>query len=52
MFIFILVVSLKIVFQFILYVVSNGKVKLGTKSPDGRENLLMILGPGDMFGEL
>jgi len=28
-----------------LYVVSNGKVKLGTKSPDGRENLLMILGP-------
>jgi CRP-like cAMP-binding protein len=35
-----------------LYVVSNGKVKLGTKSPDGRENLLMILGPGDMFGEL
>jgi CRP-like cAMP-binding protein len=35
-----------------LYVFSNGKVKLGTKSPDGRENLLMILGPGDMFGEL
>ncbi len=35
-----------------LYVISNGKVKLGTKSPDGRENLLMILGPGDMFGEL
>jgi len=35
-----------------LYVVSSGKVKLGTKSIDGRENLLMILGPGDMFGEL
>ena len=35
-----------------LFVVSNGKVKLGTKSPDGRENLLMILGPGDMFGDL
>ena len=35
-----------------LYVVSSGKVKLGTKSVDGRENLLMILGPGDMFGEL
>jgi CRP-like cAMP-binding protein len=27
-------------------------VKLGTKASDGRENLLMILGPGDMFGEL
>ncbi len=35
-----------------LFIVSNGKVKLGTKSPDGRENLLMILGPGDMFGDL
>ena len=35
-----------------LFVVSRGKVKLGTKSIDGRENLLMILGPGDMFGEL
>jgi CRP-like cAMP-binding protein len=35
-----------------LFVVSSGKVKLGTKSLDGRENLLMILGPGDMFGEL
>ena len=35
-----------------LFVVSSGKVKLGTKSVDGRENLLMILGPGDMFGDL
>ena len=35
-----------------LYIVSSGKVKLGTKASDGRENLLMILGPGDMFGEL
>jgi CRP-like cAMP-binding protein len=35
-----------------LYIVSNGKVKLGIKASDGRENLLMILGPGDMFGEL
>ena len=35
-----------------LFVVSSGEVKLGTKSVDGRENLLMILGPGDMFGEL
>lgn len=35
-----------------LYVVTSGKVKLGRTSPDGRENLLAILGPGQMFGEL
>ncbi len=35
-----------------LYVVADGKVKLGRTSPDGRENLLAILGPGEMFGEL
>lgn len=35
-----------------LYVVTEGKIKLGRTSPDGRENLLAILGPGDMFGEL
>ncbi len=35
-----------------LYVIIDGKIKLGTKSVDGRENLLSILGPGEMFGEL
>jgi len=35
-----------------LYVVTEGKVKLGRTSVDGRENLLAILGPGQMFGEL
>jgi len=35
-----------------LYVVLDGKIKLGRTSPDGRENLLGILGPGEMFGEL
>ena len=35
-----------------LYVVVQGKLKLGTASGDGRENLLSILGPGEMFGEL
>ena len=35
-----------------LYVISEGKIKLGTTSSDGRENLLAILGPGEMFGEL
>jgi CRP/FNR family transcriptional regulator, cyclic AMP receptor protein len=35
-----------------LFVVSDGKIKLGRTSSDGRENLLAILGPGQMFGEL
>src|SRR4028118_1761445 len=35
-----------------LYVVTDGKIKLGRSSADGRENLLAILGPGQMFGEL
>ena len=35
-----------------LYIVTSGKVKLGRSSSDGRENLLAILGPGQMFGEL
>ena len=35
-----------------LYVIGEGKIKLGRTSTDGRENLLAILGPGEMFGEL
>ena len=35
-----------------LYIVISGKVKIGRRSPDGRENLLTIMGPSDMFGEL
>jgi CRP/FNR family transcriptional regulator, cyclic AMP receptor protein len=35
-----------------LYVIVSGKVKIGRRSPDGRENLLTIMGPSDMFGEL
>ncbi|MFC8598986.1 MULTISPECIES: Crp/Fnr family transcriptional regulator [unclassified Isoptericola] len=35
-----------------LYVIAQGKIKLGRRSSDGRENLLSILGPGEMFGEL
>lgn len=35
-----------------VYVVLEGKVKLGRTSSDGRENLLALLGPGQMFGEL
>ncbi|MGQ0467702.1 MAG: Crp/Fnr family transcriptional regulator [Sporichthyaceae bacterium] len=35
-----------------LYVVAEGKIKIGRSSSDGRESLLSVLGPGDMFGEL
>ena len=35
-----------------LYVVAEGKVKLGRTAGDGRENLLAVMGPGEMFGEL
>jgi len=35
-----------------LYVIERGKIKLGRRSNDGRENLLAVLGPGEMFGEL
>jgi CRP/FNR family cyclic AMP-dependent transcriptional regulator len=35
-----------------LYIIVSGKVKIGRRSPDGRENLLAIMGPSDMFGEL
>ena len=35
-----------------LYVIDEGKIKLGATSSDGRETLLAILGPGEMFGEL
>jgi CRP-like cAMP-binding protein len=35
-----------------LYVVAEGKLKVGRTSADGRESLLSVLGPGDMFGEL
>ncbi len=35
-----------------LFVVVEGKVKLGRTSADGRENLIAVLGPGQMFGEL
>ncbi|PZU49238.1 MAG: Crp/Fnr family transcriptional regulator [Arsenicicoccus sp.] len=35
-----------------LYVITRGKVKLSRASSDGRESLLSVLGPGEMFGEL
>jgi len=35
-----------------LYLIERGKIKLGRRSNDGRENLLAVLGPGEIFGEL
>jgi len=35
-----------------LYIIVSGKVKIGRRSGDGRENLLAVFGPSDMFGEL
>ncbi|MCU1634658.1 MAG: Crp/Fnr family transcriptional regulator [Micrococcaceae bacterium] len=35
-----------------LYFIISGKIKLSRSTEDGRENLLGVLGPGDLFGEL
>lgn len=36
----------------IVYVIKAGRVKLSRYSPDGREQILALLEPGDVFGEL
>lgn len=35
-----------------LYIIVAGRVKVGRRTVDGRENLLALMGPADMFGEL
>lgn len=35
-----------------LYIISTGKLKVGRESSDGRENLLSVVGPGEIIGEL
>jgi CRP/FNR family transcriptional regulator, cyclic AMP receptor protein len=35
-----------------LFIVLAGKMKISRAAADGRENLLAVLGPGEMFGEL
>jgi CRP-like cAMP-binding protein len=35
-----------------LYLILDGKVKITRAAADGRENLLAVLGPGEVFGEL
>ena len=35
-----------------LYIVATGKLKVGRESSDGRENLLSVVGPSEIIGEL
>jgi CRP-like cAMP-binding protein len=35
-----------------LFIVLKGKIKIGRRATDGRENMLSVMGPSDMFGEL
>jgi CRP/FNR family transcriptional regulator, cyclic AMP receptor protein len=35
-----------------LYIILEGKVKIGRRTADGRESLITVMGPADMFGEL
>jgi CRP-like cAMP-binding protein len=35
-----------------LYIVLTGKIKLGRRAADGRQNLIALMGPSDMVGEL
>ena len=35
-----------------LFIITEGKIKLGHTSNDGRESLLAVLGPGELIGEL
>lgn len=35
-----------------VFIIGSGKVKISVRGPRGRENLLAIMGPSDIFGEL
>lgn len=35
-----------------MFIITEGKIKLGNTAPDGREGLLAILGPSELLGEL
>lgn len=35
-----------------LFIIVEGKIKVGHTSDDGRENILAVLGPGELLGEL
>lgn len=35
-----------------LYILLSGKIKVGRRAADGRQNLIAVMGPSDMVGEL
>lgn len=35
-----------------LYVVTSGRIAISNRSVDGRESVLALMGPGDLFGEM
>jgi CRP-like cAMP-binding protein len=35
-----------------IYVVTAGRIAIANRSPDGRESLVALMGPGDLFGEM
>jgi CRP-like cAMP-binding protein len=35
-----------------MFVVQSGRVAIGRRSPDGRESLVALMEPGDLFGEM
>ncbi len=35
-----------------VYIVADGKIKISRRAADGRENMIAVMGPSDMFGEL
>ena len=35
-----------------LFVVLSGRIAVGKRSPDGRESLVALMEPGDVFGEM
>jgi CRP-like cAMP-binding protein len=35
-----------------LYVVRSGRVAIATRSPDGRESVIALMEPGDLFGDM
>jgi CRP/FNR family transcriptional regulator, cyclic AMP receptor protein len=35
-----------------LYIVSSGRIAISNKSIDGRESVLALMGPGDLFGDM
>jgi len=35
-----------------LYIVASGRIAISNKSPEGRESVLALMGPGDLFGDM